>query len=176
MSAGSGGAVAPATANDRQPGGDHYMKKAIQPWDFITDNNMPYLDGNVVRYITRWRDKNGLDDLYKAQHYLEKIIENEKKRVEAELVKELTAEPTPTLIHHGNGVTSPIYRTPAQIADMAKLAKQARDTMDRAMYETLAGRLKFRRYTAPPPAPAPSPLHTKAWYDRLVSFLFPPHV
>lgn len=85
--------AAARTANDRQVGGDHYKKKAIQPWDFITENNIPYLEGNIVRYLARWRDKGGIDDLRKAQHYLQKVVENEERRLQEEILKELTAEP-----------------------------------------------------------------------------------
>ena len=59
----------------KQVGGDHYSKKEIQPWDFILANNMGYLEGNIIKYISRWKDKGGIADLYKAQHYLEKLIE-----------------------------------------------------------------------------------------------------
>jgi hypothetical protein len=65
------------TANDTQVGGDHYKRKAVQPWDFIAANNLGYFEGNIVKYISRWRDKNGMDDLLKARHYLDKLIEIE---------------------------------------------------------------------------------------------------
>jgi len=65
-------------ANNNQVAGNHY-KKPIQPWDFIHGNNMGYLAGNVVKYVSRYQDKNGLEDLYKAKHYLEKLIEEELK-------------------------------------------------------------------------------------------------
>lgn len=67
-------------ANDYQPGGDHYKSKAIQPWDYIVSNNLDFLQGNVVKYVTRFREKNGLLDLEKAKHYLEKLIEVETER------------------------------------------------------------------------------------------------
>jgi hypothetical protein len=63
------------TADDMQVGGDHYMDKSIQPWDYIVANNLGYLEGNIVKYISRWKDKGGVDDLRKAQHYLAKLIE-----------------------------------------------------------------------------------------------------
>jgi len=58
-----------------QVGGDHYKSKAIQPWDYIISNDLGYLEGNVVKYVSRWKDKGGLQDLHKAQHYLQKLIE-----------------------------------------------------------------------------------------------------
>ncbi len=63
-------------ANDVQFGGDHYKKYgALQPWDVITAWNLGYLDGTALKYIARWKDKNGIEDLKKAIHFLEKTIE-----------------------------------------------------------------------------------------------------
>ena len=64
-------------ANDAQVGGDHYKSKAIQPWDYIVSNDLGFLAGNVVKYITRYGTKGGVIDLKKAQHYLDKLIEVE---------------------------------------------------------------------------------------------------
>jgi hypothetical protein len=64
-----------ALANAQQVGGSHYKSKAIQPWDYIASNQLGYLEGNVVKYVSRWKDKGGLEDLKKAQHYLTKLIE-----------------------------------------------------------------------------------------------------
>lgn len=62
-------------ANERQVGGDHYKKNAIQPWDYITANNIGYLEGCAIKYISRWRDKGGIADIDKAIHFLEKLKE-----------------------------------------------------------------------------------------------------
>lgn len=70
--------VSVTTANDRQVAGDHYKSKAIQPWDYIASNNIGYLEGNVIKYVSRWRDKGGVADLEKARHYLDKLIELQK--------------------------------------------------------------------------------------------------
>ena len=64
-----------AIANSLQVGGSHYKDKAIQPWDYIASNSLGYLEGNIVKYVSRWREKGGLEDLKKAQHYLTKLIE-----------------------------------------------------------------------------------------------------
>lgn len=66
-----------SSANDIQVGGQHYKAKTIQPWDFIAANGLGYFEGNIVKYVSRWRDKGGLDDLRKARHYLDKLIELE---------------------------------------------------------------------------------------------------
>ena len=63
------------SANSHQVGGNHYAKHSIQPWDYIVSNNLGYLEGNIVKYISRWREKGGIDDLRKVMHYTEKLIE-----------------------------------------------------------------------------------------------------
>ena len=64
-------------ANEIQVGGDHYKAKPIQPWDFIAANQLGYFEGNIVKYVSRWRDKGGINDLKKARHYLDKLLELE---------------------------------------------------------------------------------------------------
>ncbi len=66
----------PEKASDRQEGGDHYKKHAIQPIEFITKNNLGFCEGNIIKYICRHEDKNGLEDLKKAKHYIDLLIES----------------------------------------------------------------------------------------------------
>lgn len=69
-------------ANDRQVGGHHYQQEgAIQHWDFVASNNLDYFQGQITKYIARWRKKNGIQDLEKAKHFLEKYIEVEKAKM-----------------------------------------------------------------------------------------------
>jgi len=63
-----------------QVGGDHYSKLAIQPVTYINANGLSYLQGNVIKYVTRYKDKNGLQDLEKAKHYIDLLIELEDKK------------------------------------------------------------------------------------------------
>ena len=63
------------SALDVQIGGDHYKTMKIQPVEFITANDIPFLEGNVIKYVTRHASKNGLADIEKAIHYLELIKE-----------------------------------------------------------------------------------------------------
>jgi hypothetical protein len=63
------------SAKDYQIGGSHYKEKGIQPIEYIMANKLSFCEGNVIKYVSRWRDKNGLDDLLKAKHYLEFLIE-----------------------------------------------------------------------------------------------------
>ena len=65
-----------------QVGGSHYKDLKIQPVEYIMANNIPYMEGNVVKYCTRWQAKGGVEDLKKAKHYLELLIEHEEKRME----------------------------------------------------------------------------------------------
>ena len=64
----------PKKPTDTQVGGNHYQKYKIQPVEFIMKNNVPYVEGNVIKYVMRFRDKNGLEDLLKARHYLNMLI------------------------------------------------------------------------------------------------------
>lgn len=61
-------------ANKRQVGGNHYQKP-IQHWDVVIANNIPYMEAQVMRYVMRHREKGGVQDLKKAIHFLEKLIE-----------------------------------------------------------------------------------------------------
>ena len=63
------------SAKDYQIGGSHYKNKGVQPIEYIMANGLGFCEGNVIKYVSRWRDKNGLDDLLKAKHYLEFLIE-----------------------------------------------------------------------------------------------------
>ena len=72
-------------ANEHQIGGNHYASNDIQPWDYIIANNLGYLEGNIIKYTTRWRRKGGIDDLRKVIHYAEKLIE-------VEVIKKLREE------------------------------------------------------------------------------------
>lgn len=65
--------AASEAATERQIGVDHYKSLKIQPIEYLDANNMPYLEGNVVKYVTRHASKNGVQDIDKAIHYLELI-------------------------------------------------------------------------------------------------------
>lgn len=65
---------------DVQVGGDHYKKLAIQPIEYIHANKLGFAEGNVIKYVTRWRDKNGIKDLEKARHYIDLLIQLEQRK------------------------------------------------------------------------------------------------
>lgn len=69
--------------NSRQVGGDHYARGGeFQHWDLVELYGLGYLEGCATKYLVRWRDKNGLEDLRKARHYVEKLarLHNERGR------------------------------------------------------------------------------------------------
>ncbi len=63
------------TATKKQVGGKHYTDYKIQPVEFITSNNIGFIEGNVIKYLLRFKEKNGLQDLDKAIHYVELLKE-----------------------------------------------------------------------------------------------------
>ena len=63
-----------------QVGGDHYKNLVIQPVEYITANNLSYLQGSVIKYVTRYQDKNGIEDLQKAIHFVKMMIQEEEDK------------------------------------------------------------------------------------------------
>lgn len=72
------------TAACTQVGGDHYRQRSIQPWDIWQEYGMNAFEGAVLKYLLRWRDKNGVEDLKKARHTLDKLIELEEAKGDPE--------------------------------------------------------------------------------------------
>lgn len=68
----------------RQVGGDHYVKRAIAPWDVWAEYDMNAFEGAVLKYLLRWKDKGGVEDLKKARHTLDRLIEIEESRGDTE--------------------------------------------------------------------------------------------
>jgi hypothetical protein len=67
------------TALNEQIGGSHYKDMPIQPVEYIYHNNIGYFEGCVIKYVSRWRKKGGVEDLKKARHFIDLLIEFEKK-------------------------------------------------------------------------------------------------
>ena len=61
----------------KQIGGSHYLKMKIQPSEFANENNLPFAEGNAIKYICRHKYKGGKEDLKKAKHYIEMIEERD---------------------------------------------------------------------------------------------------
>mgnify|MGYP000100109991 FL=1 len=64
-------------ATDTQVGGNHYKDFKIMPIEYISKNNLDFLEGNIVKYVSRHRNKNGAEDIKKIIHYAELILELE---------------------------------------------------------------------------------------------------
>ena len=65
------------SALQTQVAGDHYKSLKIQPIEYIHANSIPFAEGCVIKYVSRWRDKGGIKDLEKAKHFIELLIELE---------------------------------------------------------------------------------------------------
>jgi hypothetical protein len=64
----------------KQVGGSHYKKYKIQPIEFIVKNNIGFVEGNIIKYILRFKEKGGVQDLEKAKHYIELLIDSTKSK------------------------------------------------------------------------------------------------
>lgn len=73
-------------ANESQIGGSHY-KSEYQHWDLVADTGMGYFEGQITKYVSRWRNKNGIQDLQKSLHFCLKLIE----LVELDKIEEWTS-------------------------------------------------------------------------------------
>jgi hypothetical protein len=62
-------------ALETQVGGDHYKAFVIEPMEFNIRNGIPFAEGNIIKYVCRWKAKGGVQDLEKARHYLDALIE-----------------------------------------------------------------------------------------------------
>jgi len=72
------------SALDKQIGGSHYKDMAIQPIEYIHKNGLGFCEGNIVKYITRWKTKNGIEDLRKVIHYAELLIQMEQDNADVD--------------------------------------------------------------------------------------------
>lgn len=68
-------------ANKQQVGGAHYKERPHQIWDLVVQMQWDFFQGNIVKYVDRFRRKNGVEDLKKARHYLDKLIEIEDQKI-----------------------------------------------------------------------------------------------
>lgn len=62
---------------DQQVGGDHYKQLKIQPLEYALENDLGICEHAVIKYVSRWRDKGGIEDLRKAKHYIDLLIQRE---------------------------------------------------------------------------------------------------
>lgn len=62
-----------------QVGGDHYKKMPLQPIKYITVNNLGFCEGSIIKYISRYKSKGGVEDLKKARHFLDLLIQQQEE-------------------------------------------------------------------------------------------------
>lgn len=133
-------------ANQMQVAGNHY-NATLQHWDWVDFVGLGYLPAQVTKYLTRWRKKNGIQDLEKSHHFLMKFIEKEDERVG--LVKTVTetfitengldvyeAAALDCLVQHQLGRTDMLRRASAviqRLIDDAKVAQQAEKPADETL-------------------------------------------
>lgn len=108
------------SANDIQHGGTHYKRHEYEHWDFVTDLELPYLVGCASKYLTRWDQKNGMEDLQKAGHYLDKAMER------------------------GIGGTEP---TDDNVRNLQRFVSQLPELESEAVYDMVIGNLQAARDT-----------------------------
>jgi hypothetical protein len=102
-------------ANDTQVGGAHYKQDTIQHWDFVEANDIPYMEAQIIKYVMRHHDKNGKQDLEKAKHFIDKLIELDYgKGLNFVALKQIlgggslaVAPPKPSTLCHFNGCAAP---------------------------------------------------------------------
>lgn len=80
-------------ANSRQVGGDHYKTGGEEHWDRVNRLQLDYFQGQITKYVERWKKKNGVEDLRKARHFLDKYIEIEERKDHTLQQKVRTSDP-----------------------------------------------------------------------------------
>lgn len=88
------------SAFNEQIGGTHYKQFKIQPIEYVLANGLGFVEGSVIKYISRWRNKGGVADLEKAKHFIEMLIEHEKQQAQTPLasteeISRSSVRPTP---------------------------------------------------------------------------------
>lgn len=63
-----------------QEGGNHYKLMKIQPAEYAIENNIGFAEGCIIKYVSRWKNKNGIEDLKKAKHFLDLLIHSYEKK------------------------------------------------------------------------------------------------
>jgi hypothetical protein len=95
---------------EKQEGGQHYKDLKIQPIEYIHANNLGYIEGNIVKYVTRHSQKNGAEDIKKVIHYCELLLELEYGKVSKE---EGLGKPISPEHRKGEDITKPNFFSPS---------------------------------------------------------------
>lgn len=116
---------------DTQVGGTHYSDLKIEPIQFIEANGLDYCEGNAVKYLSRWKSKNGLQDLEKAKWYVERLIQVETERIAVEQREELGDALT---VHFGPGTPMPGESVSDELSEPLTCEQVDGDIMDLHFY------------------------------------------
>jgi len=122
--------------NDTQVGGSHY-KSTYQHWDWVERLRLPYMPAQVTKYIYRWKKKNGIEDLKKAQHFLLKFINDESVKagvqenytrnfIEENEIETLEAEILIHILNHHNGQLDHLRRANAILINLIDEAQKVK--------------------------------------------------
>lgn len=86
----------PSFAGGRDPiKPSHYTRHKIEPWDYVAANELGYFEGSAIKYLTRWRYKNGIVDLKKARAFLDKLIYVEEQKLVRDTGEQVGGDPAP---------------------------------------------------------------------------------
>ena len=116
-------------ANETQIAGQHY-RASIQTWDYILAHDLGFLEGNVIKYVTRYRKKDGIQDLLKARHYLDKLIEVENERLrrasdpDDQDQQAVTGSPAKSEDRHGARIVDDVAYREQVVAALRRRAKE----------------------------------------------------
>ena len=116
-------------------GGDHYKQGSIQPIEYIYANKLGYIEGCVIKYITRYKLKNGKEDLEKIKHYIDLLIELEYSEKDEPLTIEFHEENHRTGIH-GEGEYGECFEDKQEKEPVDLTDKKAFDKLHKAFYNT----------------------------------------
>lgn len=101
------------SANDTQVGGDHYKSPGkVEHWDIVAQHDLDYFQGQITKYVMRWKKKNGLQDLEKAEHFLAKYLEVERERARLTDPRQYHMD----FVHHESSIQGYIERRDAAAA------------------------------------------------------------
>jgi len=100
---------------NHQVGGDHYRKFKIQPVEFIHANQLPFIEGNIVKYICRWREKGGFETLNKIKHYCDLLIDLELQKQLAEADTEKAADSITSILERQKSAMKSPNKNPSSI-------------------------------------------------------------
>ncbi len=115
-----------ATANERQVGGTHYASDGEQHWDRVARLKLDYFQGQITKYVERWRKKNGVQDLEKARHFLDKYIEIAKdEEVKRAFVEEVARAALTRQMHEGIERAAAMKKFEPLVAEQRKLKDPA---------------------------------------------------